>query len=77
MMCNEITAGVMVLIVHDFSDITMTFGRAFYETKFKKFKKLEVLVTVLLIGVWVYMRIIVFPFCLLSNVYVNAPLPTD
>lgn len=34
MMCNEITAGTMILIVHDMSDILIAIGRAFIETKY-------------------------------------------
>jgi hypothetical protein len=26
---------------------------------------------------WIYMRIIVFPFCLLANVYINKPTIND
>ena len=26
---------------------------------------------------WIYFRLVVFPFCLLSNVYINQPLPSD
>ena len=28
-------------------------------------------------SVWIYLRIIVFPFCLLANVYANKPTPQD
>lgn len=26
---------------------------------------------------WIYFRLVVFPFCLLSNVYINKPTPSD
>ena len=35
MMYNEITAGTMILIIHDASDTLMAFGRAFVETKYE------------------------------------------
>lgn len=28
-------------------------------------------------SVWIYMRIVVFPFCILSNVFINKPTATD
>lgn len=28
-------------------------------------------------SIWIYLRIIVFPFCLLANVYANKPTPND
>lgn len=36
MMCNEITAGTMILIVHDFSDIFIAFARAYFDMRFTK-----------------------------------------
>jgi uncharacterized membrane protein YadS len=32
---------------------------------------------VLMTSVWIYLRIMVFPFCLLANVYANKPTPQD
>lgn len=76
MMCNEITAGSMILIIHDMSDILIAFGRAFIETKFEsKMRTLSVYIGMTII--WIYLRIIVFPFCLLANVYANKPTPQD
>lgn len=76
MMCNETPSGGMTLIVHDFSDIFIAFGRLFVETKYST-KRLITIVYIIMTSVWIYMRIIVFPFCILSNVYVNQPTPTD
>jgi len=76
MMCNEITAGSMVLIVHDMSDIFIAFGRAFVETKFEN-KKITAGLYITATSIWIYLRIIVFPFCLLANVYANKPTPKD
>lgn len=28
-------------------------------------------------SIWIYLRIIVFPYCLLANVYANKPTPQD
>jgi hypothetical protein len=76
MMCNEIAAGSMILIVHDMSDILIAFGRAFVETKFESRLK-TTFVYILMTLVWIYLRIVVFPFCLLANVYANKPTPQD
>lgn len=76
MMSNQITAGSMVLIIHDASDIVVAFGRGYCETKFES-KNRTVVTYVMMVLVWVYLRIFVFPYCLLSNVYVNKPSPQD
>jgi ceramide synthetase len=77
MMCNEITAGVIILIIHDASDIFMAGCRFYFEAKIKKNKLITGFSIFMLFSSWIYLRIIVFPFCLLSNVYINKPLPTD
>lgn len=66
----------MILIVHDMSDILMAGCRGFLETKYENKYNTAVGYTALVL-VWVFCRTLVFPFCLLANVYVNAPLPTD
>jgi hypothetical protein len=75
-MSNQIAAGTMTLIVHDASDILMAFARFFIETVWAK-KALSNMVYIATTLVWIWMRIIVFPFCLLSNVYMNRPRPGD
>ena len=77
MMCNEITAGVMILIIHDASDIFMAGSRAYFEAHVPKLKAVSGFIVFMLFFSWIYLRIIVFPFCLLSNVYINKPLETD
>lgn len=75
-MSNQMIAGAMILIVHDMSDILMAGCRAFLETIYET-KTINAIGYIALLSVWIFCRILVFPFCLLSNVYVNAPLPTD
>lgn len=75
-MSNQMVAGAMILLVHDMSDILMAGCRGFLETKFEN-KTANAIGYISLLTVWIFCRILVFPFCLLSNVYVNAPLPTD
>ena len=77
MMCNEIAAGVMILIIHDASDIFLAGSRFYYEAHFKKNNIVTMAVIALMFGVWIYLRLVVFPFCLLANVYINQPLPSD
>lgn len=69
----------MILIVHDASDVVMSFSRFYYSAHIPSIKQtvVQVLMAILLVFSWIYMRLVVFPFCLLSNVYINNPLPTD
>lgn len=67
----------MILIIHDASDIFMAGGRAYFEASIKKYKGITGSIVFMLFFSWIYLRIIVFPFCLLSNVFINKPEPTD
>jgi len=67
----------MILIIHDASDIFMAGSRFYFEANIKKHKLITGFTIFMLFFSWIYMRIVVFPFCLLSNVYINKPLPTD
>lgn len=75
-MSNQIVAGAMILIVHDASDILVAFARLFIETVYSN-KIVNNVIYVMMTLVWIWTRIIVFPFCLLANVYLNRPTPTD
>lgn len=77
MTCNQIAAGVMVLIVHDASDIFLASARFYFEAHFKKSNIVTGVIVVAMFVFWIYFRLVVFPFCLLANVYINKPLPTD
>lgn len=76
LMSNQMLAGAMILVVHDMSDILMAGCRAYLETIYET-KARSAMGYLLLLLVWIFCRILVFPFCLLSNVWVNSPLPTD
>lgn len=67
----------MILIVHDASDIMIAFGRSFVETKYATKNYVIVLIYIAMTSIWIFMRILVFPFCLLANVYANKPTPKD
>ena len=75
-MSNQIAAGSMVLIVHDASDILMAFARFYIETKDAS-KTVGNITYVFMVLTWIWFRIIMFPFCILSNVYMNRPTEKD
>ena len=77
MTCNEIIAGTIILIVHDFSDIFLASCRAVFDIKLPNKNFIAVPLVVITLFMWIYMRIIVFPFCLLANVYINKPSVHD
>jgi len=76
MMCNETAAGATILIAHDLSDIFAAFGRGFIETKYE-IKWINITLYIVMTFFWIYTRHVVYPFCLLANVFENRPLPTD
>ena len=76
LLSNQILPGILILIVHDASDIFMAAGRFYSECRFKN-KITTVVIVGLLFLTWIYSRLMVFPACLLSNVYANRPAPSD
>jgi hypothetical protein len=76
LMSNQMLPGAMILVVHDMSDILVAGCRAYLETTYEK-KTRSAIAYVSLMTVWIFCRILVFPVCLLANVFVNAPLSTD
>lgn len=77
MMSNQIAAGLIIVIIHDMSDILLACLRAYTETKFSKKYFIMLPLASLLFLNWVYLRIVIFPFCLLSNVFINKPTEND
>jgi hypothetical protein len=75
-MSNQIVAGTMILIIHDASDIFMAFSRLYIETKYSRKWIANICYFITIIG-WIWMRIIVYPFCLLAQVYANRPTEKD
>jgi ceramide synthetase len=75
-MSNQIAAGTMILITHDASDIMMAFSRCFIETRFVR-SWISNICYVIMTSLWIWMRIFVYPFCLLAQVYANRPTPQD
>lgn len=77
MMSNQIAAGLIIVIIHDMSDILLACLRAYIETKFSKKLMLILPLGFCMFFNWFYLRIVVFPFCLLSNVFINKPTEKD
>ena len=69
----------MILIVHDASDIFVALARFIVDTKYATNSHPAIIGTIytVTLTIWIHMRIIVYPFCLLSNVYANRPTSKD
>lgn len=72
MMTNQIAVGVIIIIIHDVSDIFSSFGRAYMETKYRN-PIVMVLSFITMLSSWVYFRTIVYPFCILATVWTKIP----
>jgi len=73
LLCKFIVVGILILVVHDLSDIGLAISRLVIETKynFKTFNVCFYLYTTLC---WIYTRNIVFPFCFIDQEYENYPV---
>lgn len=72
MMCNETIMGAMILAVHDASDIFMAISRFYFEANLPKWFKNKITDCFMIVQVfvsWIYLRLTIFPFCLLYEVY--------
>lgn len=68
----------MILFVHDSSDLVRAMARVWVISKFQiENHKISIAVDIVNLGVWSYMRIIVFPICLLVNVIDNYNVVGD
>jgi hypothetical protein len=66
----------MILAVHDASDIFMASSRFYFEARLPRWFKNKVVDFYMIIqvfGSWIYLRLIIFPFCLLAAVYYMIP----
>ena len=68
--------GLTVLLVHTVSDIFSSSARAYLETKYLN-KIVVAIKFIIMLGSWIYMRLIVYPFCLVKYTYMNTPGPED
>jgi hypothetical protein len=63
-----VTIGIVILIIHDVSDVPSAFIRGFIDTKYDNLLTGLVFFG-LWLGSWVYLRAYVFPTCLIEQVY--------
>jgi hypothetical protein len=76
MFSNQIAAGVIIIIVHDASDIFSSFARGYIETRFRNKLTMAIAYLTMLFS-WVYLRAVVYPFCILAEVWGHVPRPED
>ena len=76
LLTNQIAVGIVILIIHDASDIFSSCGRAYMETKFTSTIGLVLGFFGILVS-WVYLRTVVYPFCIVSQIYNNIPSVND
>lgn len=72
LLTNMVAVGAVILFLHDFSDVTAAFARGFVETKYENFFVYFVLFVVSAVN-WFYMRAVVYPFCIIKEVYESLP----
>ena len=78
LMVNEIIIGVMILFVHDISDVLLSYGRFFVESKLPRIIKnsaTEIFVALSVVFSWIFFRLYVYPTCLISSIYSYIPTP--
>jgi hypothetical protein len=69
---NYVTISVVILFVHDFSDVFGYIVRIFVDTEYKS---ITLVGYVGLLVTWLYLRIIVFPFDIIRNsIYLNPTI---
>lgn len=76
LLSNQIAAGSIILIVHDASDILLSLARYYVETA-GCIKMITGIIYTGMLLVWIWLRIIAYPICLLANVYINRPREHD
>ena len=76
LLTNILAVGIVILFLHDISDMTADICRCYVETKYRK-TILNIIFFLLMVGNWFYMRMIVLPFCAVKSIYDNLPTPED
>ena len=67
---NMMAAGSIALFVHDASDAVRAFTRIIGQSKiYVKHLRFSYLVNYVSLTLWVYFRVVVFPFCLINSQY--------
>jgi hypothetical protein len=75
MLTNNIAVGTVILIIHDLCDVPTAFLRGFIDTRYDNLPT-TVISLIFWLGSWTFLRVYVFPVCLISEVYKtwNNPL---
>lgn len=73
---NQFAAGIIVIFIHNASDIFSSGARAYLETKFARSSLLAIFFVAML-GSWVFMRLYVYPSCVLQQLMAQMPSPDD
>jgi hypothetical protein len=74
LLSNVVAVGVLILFLHDISDMTADIVRVWVETKYRH-KVIDILLFLLAVGNWFYMRMIVFTSCTIWALYDSLPGP--
>ena len=68
MLTNVIAVGTVILIIHDLCDLPSAFLRGFVDRKYDNMPT-TIVFLVAWLGSWTYLRVYVFPTCLISQLY--------
>jgi hypothetical protein len=75
---NIMPMGIMVLYVHDFSDAFRALCRIWVLSKYQvAYHHTSTLIEIFSIGVWIYMRMVIYPIVLLVNVIESRSVVGD
>ena len=67
-MMNFLIVGCLVLFVHDPGDVSLVLARGNADFKYKT-KVLSIILPIFVLLTWVYLRVIIFPQCIIYSLY--------
>ena len=76
LLSNVVAVGVVILFLHDISDMTADIVRVWVETKYRN-TIIDILLFLLSVINWFYMRMIVFTSCAIWALYDSLPRPNS
>lgn len=76
LLTNMLAVGAVILFLCDISDMATDIVRVYVETKYRH-KVLDVTFFLLSAISWFYMRIAVYPFCAIWQIYLSLPEKSD
>ena len=65
---NMILVGTVVLFLHDPADVTLITARAYTDYKYRN-KIINIILGILALVSWIFLRNIVFPTCVIRSCY--------